>query len=162
MATITKKNAHNSPDPGFGGVAYGNVFALSFKFQTNSSGYFLDSDTPAAAVGIGDKVILGKIPAGTRMIDVIACVSNAFTASSTIDLGFEYCDGVDDTTFPEQQDYFIDAGDWTSVGFLRRQEPTAVKTLPKDAYLILTNGVAALDEVGIIDIDIIGVIGGPH
>lgn len=161
MATITKKNAHNSPDPGFGGVAYGNVFALSFKFQTSADGYFLDSDTPAAAVGAGDKVILGKIPAGTRLLDVIAVVSDAFTASSTIDLGFEYCDGTDVAAAAEQVDYFIDAGDWTAVGILRRNEPTAVKTIPKDAYLILTVNTAALDAVGIIDIDIIGVIGGP-
>ncbi len=162
MATITKKNAHNSPDPGFGGVAYGNMFSLPFKFQTSSDGYFLDSDTPAAAVGIGDKVVLGKIPAGTRLLDMIATVSDAFTADTTFDLGFEYCDGVDVAAVPEDADYFaddVDHHDATVV--LRKTTATAPLTIPKDAYLILTNNNAAQAAAGVMDIEIIGVIGGP-
>lgn len=160
MATITKKNAHNSPDPGFGGVAYGNVFSLPFKFQTNASGVFADSDT-ATAVGNGDKVILGVIPAGTRLVDMKAYVSDAFTASSTAKIGFEYKDGTDVTAVPQDDDFFCAATSIASTGIIRKTNVTPPVTIPKDAYLILTNAGAAQSAAGIMNIEVIGVIGGP-
>ena len=161
MATVTKKNAHNLPDPGFGGVAYGNMFSLNFKFEVNASGIMADSDK-AAAIAATDKVILGKLPAGMRLIDCKCIVSDTFTDTATFDLGFEYCDGVDVTGAAEDADYFMDAGDYhDAAAILTRNEPVATITLPKDAYLILTNNTAALDAAGIMDIEIIGVMGGP-
>lgn len=162
MATITKKNAHNSPDPGFGGVAYGNVFSLPFKFQTNASGYFLDSDKPAAAVGNGDKIILGKIPAGTRLLDMKCYVSDAFSGSSTITIGFEYCDGTDVAAVPQDDDFFCAATSIAATSIFRKTNVTPPVTIPKDAYLILTNAGAAQSAAGIMNIEIQGVIGGPH
>lgn len=161
MATIKKKNAHNSPDPGFGGVAYGNLFSLKYHFETNASGYFLDSDTPAAAVGNGDKVILGVIPAGTRLLDMKAYISDAFTASSTGKIGFEYKDGVDVTAVPQDDDFFCAATTLASTAIISKTNVTPPVTIPKDAYLILTNAGAAQAAAGIMDIEIIGVIGGP-
>ena len=162
MATITKKNAHNSPDPGFGGTAYGNLFTLAFAFATNASGYFLDSDTATSAVGNGDKVILGKIPAGTKLIDMYCYVSDAFQGSSTATIGFEYCDGTDDTAVPEDDDFFCAAATIAATGIIKKTNVTPPVTLPKDAYLILTNAGAAQAAAGILNIEVIGQIGGPR
>lgn len=161
MPTVTKKNAHNLPDPGFGGVAYGNMFALSYAFATNTSGIFVDSDK-ATAVGDGDKVVLGKIPAGTRLVDMIAVISDAFTATIDFDIGFEYCDGVDVAAVPQDDNFFAAAADAGAAAVLRKATTTAPVTIPKDAYLILTSTNAAHASAGRIDIDIIGIIGGPH
>ena len=160
MATITKKNAHNSPDPGFGGVAYGNLFSLNYKFETNSSGVFTDSDT-TTAVANGDKVILGVIPAGTRLIDMKAFISDAFTASTTAAIGFEYKDGVDSSVVPQDADFFCAATTTAAIAVIRKTNATPPVTLPKDAYLILTTGGAAQASAGIMNIEVTGVIGGP-
>lgn len=159
MATITKKKILNQNQ--HGGVPYGNLTRLSFRFQTNASGYFLDSDTPAAAVGISDKVRLGLLPAGMRLEDSLAIVSDAFTATATAKIGFEYVDGVDSTTVPQDDDYFHAALAYNAVGRTRANN-TAVApvTLPKDAYLTLVNQAAALNAVGIIDILVEGVLTG--
>jgi len=161
MANIVKKNAHNSPDPGFGGVAYGNVFSLPYRFETNSSGYFLDSDTPAAAVGNGDVVYLGVIPAGTRLLDCKVFVSDAFTGSSTAALGFKYKDGTDVAAVPQDDDFFFAATTIASTAVIRKLNVTPPVTIPKDAYLILTNAGAAQSAAGIMNIEIQGVMGGP-
>lgn len=162
MATTTKKNAHNSPDPGFGGVAYGNVFTLKFDFDTDSNGYFLDSDKPATAVANGEVIVLGVIPAGTRLLDCKVFVSDAFTGSSTGKLGFKYKDGTDVTAVPQDDDFFFAATSIASTGVIRKTNVTPPVTIPKDAYLILTNEGAAQAAAGVMDIEIIGAIGGPH
>jgi hypothetical protein len=162
MGTITVDNAHNLPDPGFGGVAYGNMVCLKFHFETNASGVIAASNQ-ATAVQIADVVRLGVLPAGMTLIDAICVVTDASTAASTFDLGFAYKDGVDVTAAAQDADYFMDAGDWNSAAArLVRNEPVATITIPKDAYLTLTNNTAALDEVTKMDIFIIGIIGGPH
>lgn len=161
MPTITKKNAHNLPDPGFGGVAYGNIMTLKFKFETNASGVFVDSDTDTA-VQAADVVVLGVIPAGTRLMDMIAVCSDAFTATSTFDLGFQYKDGVDSALVPQDADYFGAAVAYNATGVFRKETVTPPVSLPKDAYLILTNNTAAQAAAGVIDIEIIGQIGGPE
>lgn len=78
--------------------------------ETNSSGYILDSDTPAAAVGAADVIRLGIIPAGVRISDALVLISDASTANITFKLGFAYVDGVDVTAVPQDDDYFIIAG----------------------------------------------------
>ena len=107
MATITKKNVKNLQQ--FGGTPYGNITGLPFHFETNASGYFLDSDTPAAAVGNGDVVRLGVLPAGFQLWDMQGLISDAFTASSTFKIGFAYVDGVDSTAVPQDDDFFCAA-----------------------------------------------------
>jgi hypothetical protein len=159
MATITKKKILTQDQ--FSGTAYGNHTSMPFRFATNASGYFLDSDTPAAAVGNGDKVRLGLLVAGTRLEDALAIVSDAFTASATAKIGFEYVDGVDNAAVPQDDDYFFAALAYNALGRTRAAN-TAVApvTLPKDAYLILTNGGAALNAVGILDLIVYGVLTG--
>lgn len=159
MATITKKKVLNQTQ--FGGAPYGNAARLSFRLATNASGYFTDSDTPATAVGIGDKIRLGVLPAGFRIEDALAVVSDAFTATATAKIGFEYVDGVDSTAVPQDDDYFFAALAYNAVGRTRANN-TAVApvTLPKDAYLTLVNQAAALNAVGVIDLTVEGVLTG--
>ena len=111
-----------------------------FTFETNSSGVYVDSDT-TTAVGNGDKVRVGVLSAGMRLHDALAIVSDAFRASSTAKIGFEYVDGVDSTDVPQDDDYFFAALALDAAGRTRAAN-TGVRpvTLPKDAYLIVTNG----------------------
>jgi hypothetical protein len=158
MATITKKRVLTEQQ--FGGVPYGNRTSLPFSFETSAAGKYVNSDTPGSAVGIGDKVRIGVLPAGMRIEDALAVLSNAFTATSTFKIGFEYVDGVDSTEVPQDDDYFF-AALATTVGRTRANN-TAVRpvTLPKDAYLILTNQVAAQAEAGQLDLVVEGVLNG--
>lgn len=160
MATITKKKVLTEQQ--FGGVPYGNKTSLSFTFETDAAGKYANSDTPGTAVGIGDKVRIGVLPAGMRLEDSLAIVSDAFTATSTGKLGFEYVDGVDSAAVPQDDDYFNAAITLATLGRFPANN-TAVRpvVLPKDAYLILTNQVAAQNVVGQLDVIVEGVLAGP-
>jgi hypothetical protein len=159
MATITTKNAHNLPSPGFGGVPYGNRSSLFYQMKTNASGVIANSNV-TDAVGNGDVVVLGVLPAGMKLCDMVATISDAFTASSTGKIGFKYVDGVDVTAVPQDDDFFCAATSLASLAVIRKTATTAPLTLPKDAYLILTNAGAAQAAAGQIDIEIIGQING--
>ena len=124
-----------------GNAPYSNSFVESFQFITNSSGYFVNSDAPATAVADGEVIRLGKLPAGLELHSAILSVSDAFTASTTCKIGFAYVDGVDVTAVPQDDDYFVKAGAaLSSIAMLgSSNEAVSRVTLPKDAYLILTN-----------------------
>lgn len=159
MADINNKRAISTA--GFGGVPYGNSVVRHFSLETKASGALVDGDV-TAAIGATDKVRLGVLPAGMRLDDALAIVSDAFTATITGDLGFEYVDGVDSTDVPQDADYFLADLNAAAVGRTRANN-TAVKpvVLPKDAYLIWTNQVAAHASVGRADFLIYGVDQGP-
>ena len=157
MATITKKKVLNQKQ--FGGVPYGNKTVLDYNLTTNASGAFIDSDT-SAAVASGDKVRLGVIPAGFKFYDSQLIVSDAFSASVTANIGFEYVDGVDSTTVPQSATHFASAVALSSAARLRNATTNAPVTLPKDAYVILTTGGAANAVVGVADLFIEGVLTG--
>ena len=149
MATITKKTAY---DRQLTGAPYGDVLMLPYRMETTSGGALVGGDS-TSAIGVGDVVRLGKLPAGTKLLDCVVTISNAFTGSSTYKLGFAYCDGVDVTAVPQDDDYFVAAATALSAAAVQRKATTtAPVTLPKDAYLILTNAGAAQAEVGIADI----------
>jgi hypothetical protein len=150
MATVTKKGVKNEQK--FGGAPYGNATKLAYSFETNSSGVYVNSDK-TTAVASADVVIIGVIPGGTTLYDALFAISDAFTASATADIGFQYVDGVDDTDVPQDADYFDAALALDATGRTRAAN-LAVRpvTLPKDAYLILTIGGANLAAAGIIDI----------
>ncbi len=153
MATITKKTAF---DRSMNGAPYGDMVALPYRMQTNASGVLTSGDA-TAAVGDGDVVRLGKIPAGTKLLDHVATISDAFTASSTYKMGFAYVDGVDSTSVPQDDDYFTAASTaLSSLAVQRKATTTAPVTLPKDAYLIVTNAGAAQAAAGIMDVVIFG------
>lgn len=158
MATVTKKQVLTEQQ--FGGVPYGNKTSLPFTFETNSSGAMVNSDQTTAVLTT-DKVRFGVLPAGFRIEDSLAIVSDAFTATSTAKIGFEYVDGVDSTAVPQDDDYFHAALAWSSQ-LRTRANNLAVRpiTLPKDAYLTIVVGTAALDAAGKLDLLVQGVLNG--
>lgn len=145
MATVQKKGigVHQ-----LGGVTpWGNVTTIRATLQTSAAGAALDSNS-TAALAIGDKVRLNVLPAGMRLEDAQIIVSDAFTASMTGKLGFEYVDGVDDAAVPQDDDYFGTGISLASVARIRTSAANAPVTLPKEAYLILTTAGAAAADVG--------------
>jgi hypothetical protein len=157
MATVNKKNAlrlqqYAGPD--------GNVWADRFTFTTNSSGIFVDSDK-TTAVASGDVVRIGVLPAGLEIHTSLAIVSDAFTASTTADIGFAYVDGVDVTATPQDADYFNAALATSSTGrTAAANAAVAPVVLPKDAYLTLTIGGANHASVGVLDVIVTGICKG--
>lgn len=161
MATIKKLRYQD--DATFGGVPYGNVTSKSFNLTTNASGIAQNSDT-AAAIGNGDSVVLGLLPAGMLLQDAVATVSDAFTALTVGKLGFAYTDGVDSTEVPQDDDYFFGTATLTlhTLGTYRKVTSTAPVRLPKDANLVLISSGAAHASAGVADFRITGVLGGPN
>jgi len=153
MATVTKKYIRNARSQA---APYGNAWRQRYNLTTNASGVLVDSDQ-ATAIAVSDIVRLGILPAGIELHDAIAIISDAFTASTTFKLGFQYVDGVDVTAVPQDDDFFIIAG--ASLATAARLVATGIAApvvLPKDAYLILTNAGANHASVGIVDFIIRG------
>ena len=161
MATIKKLRYQD--DAPFGGVPYGNTTIKSFNLTTKANGAAVNSDS-ASAIGDGDSVVLGLLPAGMVLQDAIATVSDAFTALTVGKLGFAYADGVDSTEVPQDDDYFFTAATLTlqTAGTYRKVVATAPVRLPKDANLVLISSGAAHASVGVADFRIVGVLGGPN
>lgn len=148
MATVTKKA---NPRLNVGATPWGNAHGLHYTLQTNAAGGAIGADS-AAALAQGDKVRLGRIPAGSTLLDSVVTVSTGLTAAVTGDLGFEYVDGVDSTAVPQDADYFAAAAALNAAAVLRKATATAPVTLPKDAWLTLTTGGAANAKAGRVDV----------
>lgn len=158
MATSTKKALKSVSQ--FGGTAYGNKSVLSFNVTTNASGVWLDGNL-ATAAGTSDELIVGILPAGMKLVDCLAIVSDAFAASQTAKVGFRYVDGVDSTAVPQDADYFFAALALSAQGRTRANNlAVAPVTLPKDAYLVLDLDGAAMSAAGVLDLLVEGVIAG--
>jgi hypothetical protein len=159
MATRTPKNllANNV---GVSGAPWGNKLSIVAAIVTLASGALSggDSTTPIA---VADKVRFGFIPAGTRLEDAIAIVSNAFPATSTLKIGFEYVDGIDHAGVPQDDDYFFAALNTAATGRTQMAN-TGVRpiVLPKDAYVVGVVGGAGWNEVGVLDLLIDGSVVG--
>ena len=160
MATITKKYIRQQRR--HGGVPYGNVWRGRYHMTTNASGVLVDSDQ-ATAVAVADVVRLGILDAGVELQNAEAIISDAFAATTTCKIGFQYVDGVDSSSVPQNDAYFFAAG--TSLASTARLVNTATVApvvLPKDAYLILTNGAANHSAAGVLDVIVTGqVVGAP-
>lgn len=153
MPTITKNRL---PQVRQFAAPYGNLFSDVFRYQTNATGAVVDSDV-ATAVQVNDVVRIGILPAGLVIHDAMAIVSDAFAASTTADVGFEYVDGVDSTDVPQDADYFFAAQSTASTARARMSTVNAPVRLPKDAYLIVTRKGAADSAVGIMDVVVTGI-----
>ena len=92
--------------------------------------------------------------------DFLARVSVGFTASVTANIGFEYADGVDDATVPQDASYFGAAVAINTAGVYRLATTKAPVTLPKAANLILTTGGAANAKAARVDLFVIGELTG--
>jgi hypothetical protein len=153
MATITKKRLQDANNFA---AECGNAVVQVYSLVTNSSGAAVGSNS-ASAIGNGDKVRIGILPAGLRLDDALFLVSDAFTALVTADIGFEYMDGVDSTDVPQDADYFGVAFTLHTAGRYPAKN-TAVRpvVLPKPAWLIVTTGGAANAAVGVLDVIVRG------
>lgn len=154
MATITKTAKDSRVS--LGSTPWGNFTALPYKLQTSATGAVLGSDS-TAAVASGDKIRVGLIPAGFRLVDSDVIVSDAFTAAVTANVGFEYADGVDDSSAPQSATYFGAALAVNATGRLRNTTTNAPVVLQKDAWLIVTTGGAAHNTAAIADIVLYGI-----
>ena len=153
MATITQKF---NPRLNVGATPWGNAHGLKYTLETNTAGAAIGSDS-TAAIASGDKVRIGVIPAGTSLLDSLAILSVAMTASVTGKIGFEYVDGVDSTSVPQDDDYFLAAGQsLATAARLRNATTNAAVTLPKDAWLILTTAGAANAKASKLDFIVFG------
>lgn len=163
MPTFYKDNYQNLPDPPFGGVPYGNLSVLQFKFVTNAAGIMVDSNK-ATAIEDDSVVVLGRLPAGMTILDCVATVSDVFTDGSFCDIGFLYCDGVDVASAAQDADYFFDNLDFhdATINAARHRtvRPLAPITLAKDAWLVLSNLTVDQSAAGIMDIAVYGVLNG--
>jgi hypothetical protein len=159
MATVTK-NQLGERQFGASLPVYGNLTELRYTLETNATGAVTDSDS-ASAVAIGDVVKIGIIPAGFTIIDLLATITTAWTASTTAKLGFAYVDGEDVTAVPQDDDFFIAAGQsLATAAIVRKTATTAPVTLPKDAWLILTTAGAANAKASLVNFIVIGEQGG--
>lgn len=152
-ATVTKSNIS---DQHILTAAYGNETRLSYNLTTNATGVLADSDH-TDALQVADTIILGIIPAGFEIHDAMIIVSDAFTASTTCSIGFQYVDGVDATPAQDPA-YFVPATQaLSSTAILRKTGIKAPAKLPKDAYLTLLWAGAAADAAGVLTVDVLGV-----
>ena len=159
MATIKKKFIGDKQFGGF--TPYGNVTTIRSTLQTNATGAALNSDS-AAAIAIGDVVVLEKLPEGLLLEDAQVIVSTAMTASATGSLGFIYADGVDSTDVPQDAAYFGTGLNAATAGRIRTAGTKAPVRLAKEAYLVWTQAGAANAKASRLDVIVHGERMGPN
>lgn len=131
---------------------YGNKSVFTPSMITNASGVITGGNKTTAAA-VADVVILGRLFAGAKIgMGFKMIVSDAFAASTTVAIGFRYIDGVDDTTVPQDADYFLTATSTAATSITAGDNPVAPVTLPKDAYLIGTIAGADHSAAGRLDL----------
>ena len=159
MATIKKKFIGDKQFGGF--TPYGNVTTIRATLQTNATGAAIHSDS-AAAIGIGDVVVLEKLPEGFLLEDAQVIVSTPMTASATGSLGFIYADGVDSTDAPQDAAYFGTGLNAATAGRIRTSSTKAPVRLAKEAYLVWTQAGAANAKASRLDVIVHGERMGPN
>lgn len=157
MATVKLLNQN----PGYGGFApYGNATTNKFTLETTATGAAKNSSS-AAALAIGDEVVLGVMDAGFRLDDSEIVISTGLTASVTGSLGFKYVDGVDSTAVPQDAAYFGTGLALATAARLRNATTKAIVALPKPANLVLTIAGANNAKASYVDFVICGELSGP-
>ena len=159
MATIKKKFIGDKQFGGF--TPYGNVTTIRATLQTNATGAAIHSDS-TAAIGVGDVVVLEKLPEGFLLEDAQVIVSTGMTATATGSLGFIYADGVDSTDVPQDAAYFGASLNAAAAGRIRTAGTKAPVRLAKEAYLVWTQGVIANAKASRIDVIVHGERIGPN
>lgn len=158
MATI-KKNGIGLQQ--FGGMCYeGNLTTYRATLETAASGGAINANS-TAALGIGDVVVLEKLPAGMVLEDAQVIVSTGMSASVTGSLGFIYADGVDSPEAPQDAAYFGTGLNLASAARLRAATAKAPVKLAKDALLVLTIAGAANAKASRVDVVVHGERMGP-
>ena len=159
MATIKKKFIGDKQFGGF--TPYGNATTIRATLQTNATGAAINSDS-AAAIAVGDVVVLEKLPEGFLLEDAQVIVSTTMTASATGSLGFIYADGVNSTDEPQDAAYFGTGLNAATAGRIRTAGTKAPVRLAKDAYLVWTQAGAANAKASRLDVIVHGERMGPN
>ena len=159
MATIKKKFIGDKQFGGF--TPYGNVTTIRATLQTNATGAAINSDS-AAAIAVGDVVVLEKLPEGFLLEDAQVIVFTGMTATATGSLGFIYADGVDSTDVPQDAAYFGAGLNAATAARIRTASTKAPVRLAKEAYLVWTQGVIANAKASRIDVIVHGERMGPQ
>lgn len=128
-----------------GHTPWGNAHVLRFTLETDAAGKVKNATGSTAAVAIGDKLVLGALPAGCLLADCQVVVSKAI-AGLAGKLGFIYADGVDDAAQPQDAEYFGASVSLASVARVRSESTKAPAVLKKDAYLVLEATAAATGD----------------
>lgn len=141
----------------FGGFTpYGNLTTLRYELRTNAAGVVQNSGL-GSALAVDDVVKFEyPLPAGFLVEDVQVIVSDAFTASATINVGFAYADGQDSTEFPQSPTQWFSTQAISALARARTASSAALKALPKDAHLTVTLKGAALADAGALQIVVHG------
>lgn len=162
MATITKKSGKEARLR-VGSTPYGNLTAFTFSMKCASTGAVIDTEADqSTSTAAGTVIRLGIIPAGFRLVDYVAAVSTAFTATMTFKAGFEYVDGVDVTGSAAQDDDYFASGVSNAAAVTRKTATTKAVTIPKDAYFIVTTAVAANVAAAEAEFTVFAVADGPN
>lgn len=74
-----------------------------------------DSYTVTADLASGDKIYLGKLPKGARVLDVIVAFADLDASGGTVDVGYEY-NAVGESALTDDPDAFLADVDVTSAG----------------------------------------------
>ncbi len=117
MATIFRVSAPVHP----GTSPAGNVSALEYPITIGANKQWVEG-AGKTALANSDKLVLGKIPAGFKLLTQKVYEIKK-PAALVLKIGFEYCDGVDDPALPQNADISAVA-DGMAGG------------LPKDAWLV--------------------------
>ena len=140
----------------FGGVeTEGNLTTYRATLKTDATGAAVNANS-TAALAIGDKVVLNTLPAGMLLEDAQLIVSTAMTALVTGSLGFEYTDGVDSATVPQDAAYFGAGLTLNAAGRVRTASSKVPVVLAKTANLVLTIAGAANAQVSRVDVIVHG------
>ena len=167
MGTYALNNVNMLPQQAhIGSSPDGDMTSLHYTIYSNASGIIVDgsgvlNSNDASAVASGDIIQLGVIPQGFKMYNVDMIVSTAASASATASIGFAYTDGVDVTATPQNATFGFSAKTIATAAYLRQDQPNPPVVLPKDAYLILTNGGATWAKACQIDVVVTGKYLGP-
>ena len=159
MATIKNKFIGDKQFGGF--TPYGNLTTLRATLLTNAVGAVINSDSEAA-IGVGDVVVLEKLPEGFLLEDAQVIVSTGMTATATGSLGFIYADGVDSTEVPQDAAYFGAGLNAAAAARIRTASAKAPVRLAKEAFLVWTHAGAANAKAARIDVIVHGERMGPQ
>ena len=153
MATVTRKDINNKFL--FANTPYGNATRLTYNL-TCASGVWTDSDH-TDTIKVDDTLVLGIIPAGFEIHDMLLTVSVAFTAATTCSIGYAYVDGAVGVPAADAA-YFVPATQaLSSTAIIRKTGTKAPAKLPRDCYLTLLWAGDTNVASGVLDIDVLGI-----
>lgn len=103
-----------------------------------------DSYALSADLAASDKIYMGKLPKGARVIDVILAFADLDASGGTLDVGYEYND-VGDSALVDDPDAFLAVVDVTSAGTVGMIEQANMvgfgyETLGNADIVVSTNG----------------------